>query len=566
MPSEDNIAKLTQENAELREEISVLKRRKKFGLVWEDKPEEVVDRCQSELPVLQEVKTLAIGNDDNLQTNLLIEGDNFHALSVLNYTHARKIDVIYIDPPYNTGAKDWKYNNDYVDDNDGYRHSKWLSMMASRLWLAKKLLAEGGFIGVAIDHNELFTVGCLLDEIFGENNRLGVVAVVNKPEGRNQEKFFSASNDYMLVYAKNLGVAKFNDVVISEEAREKFTEEDEHGKFRWVSYISTGMYSLAARECKPNFWYPIYVSQDLQKVQLKKQRGFHEVFPVTSTNRQKTWRTVKETTQTRIKNKEIAARETSGRVDVVYKLRERQTFTTIWSGKRYNSTEHGTKLLNKLLGASRFNYPKSVYTVEDFLQITSKKNSVVLDFFAGSGTTGHAVLLLNNDDGGNRQFILCTNNESNIARDVCQPRVKAVIKGHAALPDITGIPSNLKYYKTDFVSSVATDPNKIKITNRATEMLCVRENTFVEVKATKSYKIFRNQKRYTGIIYAPSVIDVFKKAVAKIDGVFNVYIFSFGGEDFAEDFADLRGKVTTQPIPAGILNAYRNVFKRRQSR
>ena len=559
--SHRNIDELIQENAELQKEIAALKKRKKFGLVWEDKPEDVVERCKSELPVLQEVKQLAIGGNENLPTNLLIEGDNYHALSVLNYTHAGKIDVIYIDPPYNTGARDWKYNNDYVDENDGYRHSKWLAMMANRLLLANNLLAEGGFIGVAIDHNELFTVGCLLDEIFGESNRLGVVAVVNKPEGRNQEKFFSASNDYMLVYAKNLGVAKFNDVIISEQAKEKFTEKDEHGKFRWVSYIGTGMYSLAAREHKPNFWYPIYVSQDLQTVQLKKQQGFHEIFPVTSTNREKTWRTVKETTQMRIKSKEIAARKTNGGVDVVYKLRERQTFTTIWSDKRYNSTGYGTKLLNKLLGTSLFNYPKSVYTVADFLQITCKKNSAILDFFAGSGTTGHAVSLLNKEDDGNRQYILCTNNENGIARDVCYPRIKAVMEGHSSLPEITGIPSNLRYYKTDFVPSAATDANKIKITNRATEMLCVRENTFCEVETTLSYKIFRNQKCYTGIIYDSEAINSFKQAIAQIDGTFNVYVFSLGGEDFAEEFVDMGNKVITQSIPESILQTYRQIFK-----
>ena len=176
---------------ELIAEIKTLAKRKKFGLVWEDKPEDVVTDCTRQLPVLEEVKKLAINTDADTPTNLLIEGDNYHALSVLNYTHKGKIDVIYIDPPYNTGARDWKYNNDYVDKEDDYRHSKWLSMMANRLKLAKDLLSDTGFICIAIDHNELFTLGCLCDEIFGENNRLGIVCVMHHPAGRTNDQFFS---------------------------------------------------------------------------------------------------------------------------------------------------------------------------------------------------------------------------------------------------------------------------------------------------------------------------------------------------------------------------------------
>ena len=160
---------------ELIEFVKDLKKRKKFGLVWEAKPETVVEQCKKELPVLQEVKDRVIEKAPNQPTDLIIEGDNFHALSVLNYTHAGNIDVIYIDPPYNTGAKDWKYNNDYVDSEDTYRHSKWLSFIRHRLTLAKELLKDDGFIVCAIDHNELFTLGVLMDKTFGEQNRVGII-------------------------------------------------------------------------------------------------------------------------------------------------------------------------------------------------------------------------------------------------------------------------------------------------------------------------------------------------------------------------------------------------------
>lgn len=172
-------------------EIKRLKKGKKFGLLWEDKPEDVAELCKTKLPVLVDVEDKEISDGPHDPTNILIEGDNYHALSVLNYTHPGKIDVIYIDPPYNTGAKTWRYNNNYVEKDDAYRHSKWLSFMSKRLRLAYKLLPSDGFLICAIDNNELYTIGLLLDEIFGENNRLGLVTVLHNPKGRNQSKFFS---------------------------------------------------------------------------------------------------------------------------------------------------------------------------------------------------------------------------------------------------------------------------------------------------------------------------------------------------------------------------------------
>ena len=180
-----------------------LKKKKKYGLVWEEKPEEVVEMCKEKLPVLKEVKDKEMITDKNKQVNLLIEGDNYHALSVLNYTHAKKIDVIYIDPPYNTGARNWKYNNNYVDIDDAFRHSKWISFMYHRLALTKRLLSNDGFFICAIDANELFSIGLLLDEIFGEQNRVGLVTVLHNPKGRNFTKWFSANSEYMLIYSKN---------------------------------------------------------------------------------------------------------------------------------------------------------------------------------------------------------------------------------------------------------------------------------------------------------------------------------------------------------------------------
>ena len=219
------------------------------------------------------------------------------------------------------------------------------------------------------------------------------------------------------------------------------------------------------------------------------------------------------------------------------------------------TTTEGTKEVSAILGENlgKKMRPKPTKLIETLVQLADKrKDLVVLDFFAGTGTTGHAVSLLNKEDGGNRRFILCTNDESDIARRVCYPRVKAVIEGHKNCPDITGIPSNLRYYKTAFVPVHArpTNRDKILLTDKAAEMLCVRERTFKEIEANKTYRIYSDgRKRFTGIIYNEDAIDAFKEFAVNLNGEISVYVFSFGDEDFSEEFADMRNKVKLHPIP-----------------
>src|SRR3989344_2501770 len=201
-----------------------LKKKKKYGLVWEEKPEEVIDMCKKKLPVLKEVKNKEIITDKNKPMNLLIEGDNYHALSVLNYTHAKKVDVIYIDPPYNTGARDWKYNNDYVDINDTFRHSKWLSMMNSRLILAKNLLKTDGILICAIDENEHANLGVLLEGLF-PNKEIHSIVIVHNPRGV-QGKNFSYCHDYAYFVFPN-----DNKIYIQNKSRDNALIEElrDHG-------------------------------------------------------------------------------------------------------------------------------------------------------------------------------------------------------------------------------------------------------------------------------------------------------------------------------------------------
>ncbi len=544
-------------------EVERLRKRKKYGLVWEDKPEDVVEQCKTELPVLKEVKNKAIAKDKNGPVNILIEGDNYHALSVLNYTHKGKIDVIYIDPPYNTGAKDWKYNNDYVDANDQWRHSKWILMMEHRLRLTKKLLSQSGFIICAIDHNELFALGLLMDEIFGEENRLGAVTVVHKPEGRNQEKFFGTSNEFMLVYAKNINKANFIKVVLDAELQSRFDEEDDKGKYRLKNFIrlTDGKYSL--RENKPHFFYPVYISNDLKSFSIKKEPKYNEVFPITDKGVERTWKTTKETFAKLAKEGDIVAKKEGDRIILYEKLREDQVIKTHWIKKEYHGYHFGTKLLETILGKKSFDFPKSLYLVLDILKLTTKRDAVVLDFFAGSGTTGHAVLELNKEDDGNRRFILCTNNENNIATEVCYPRVAKVIEGYKDTKSdkVSGVKGNLKYFRTAFVGAEPNDKNKEALTKQATEMLCMREDTFDLVKDTEAVKIFRNPKQHTGIVFDEDAISTLKEEIARIGGVWSVYIFSLGDDTFDDEFEDMRQKITVAPIPEAILRVYRRLFK-----
>lgn len=195
---------------DLIKEIEQLRKRKKYGLVWEDKPENVVEQCKTELPVLEEVKSKEIITDSDKPMNLLIEGDNYHALSVLNYTHKGKIDVIYIDPPYNTGKKDFKYNDHWVNEDDLYRHSKWLSFMSKRLRLAKQLLKRDGIIFISIDDNEMAQLKMLCDDIFGEKNRLSThhIQVRYANKNLNEKKDFQEIFEYVLIYSKNAHLFK----------------------------------------------------------------------------------------------------------------------------------------------------------------------------------------------------------------------------------------------------------------------------------------------------------------------------------------------------------------------
>jgi len=537
-------------------EIKRLKKGKKFGLLWEDKPEDVAELCKTKLPVLVDVEEKAISDGPDDPTNILIEGDNYHALSVLNYTHKGKVDVIYIDPPYNTGAKDWKYNNNYVDINDSYRHSKWLSMMSKRLQLAKNLLKSDGVLICAIDDNEFYHLGALLEEIFFDFE-IHCVTIVHNPRGI-QGSNFSYTHEYAyFVFRK--GIKVIGDRKLSEN------------EISWSNLRNWGSESLRtdARNC----FYPVIVKNN--KVvgfgdvlepekhpanQTVKKGGQYYVYPIDIKGVERKWRYARQSVE------EIKHLLRAKKTDNGYEIeigKDFGTVRTVWIDSRYDANEYGTKIVKALAPDASFDFPKSIYNVFDCIApiLYERKTALVLDYFAGSGTTGHAVGLLNKKDDGKRGFILCTNNENKIAEDVCYPRIKKVIKGHKDYADITGIPAKLKYFRTDFVDADPTDKNKRKLTEMATEMLCLKEGTFEKITNKKAFKIYKNTNHYTGIIFDQMAIPDFKEAVAKLKGKFSVYVFSLGDDSFEDEFKDIKQKVKLSPIPEVIFRVYRRIFK-----
>ncbi|MBC8440082.1 MAG: site-specific DNA-methyltransferase [Deltaproteobacteria bacterium] len=358
--------------------------------------------------------------------NLYIEGDNFEALKILQESYLGKVKMIYIDPPFNTGTAMIYHNafskseSEYDEeigamdeeggklfrntDSNGRFHSDWLSMMYQRLVVSRDLLTNDGFIAIAIDHNELHSLTLISDEIWGEENRIATVTVQHNPKGRNQAVFFSENIEYMLVYAKNIGLAKFNQVAIDEDVIKTFDQTDKNGKYRYESYIRAR--TVWSRKNKPNNWYPIYVSKDLSKLTTSYNKEYYELYPVTNQG-EFSWKNIKSSFEELNKKKGyFLAKKENDKINLYHKYHEQQVLKNLWIDKKYQSEFHGTNLLKNLLNVNVFDFPKSLYLVIDILKLTVSQKDIILDFFSGSATTAHAVMQLNSEDGGNRKFIM----------------------------------------------------------------------------------------------------------------------------------------------------------------
>ncbi len=546
------------EKDDLLKVIEKLESRKKYGLIWdEEKTKEQFEKeSENALPVLKEVKGKEIKTDPNKPTNILIEGDNYHALSVLNYTHQGKIDVIYIDPPYNTGNKDFKYNDRYVDKEDSYRHSKWLTFMNKRLRLAKKLLADDGVMFVSIDDNELAQLKLICDEIFGEDNvEIMVWRKVGEGDagaGRMKITYrFRVEHEYVVVCYVNKEIARFNKTLEIPNFKNEYKNPDKDPR---------GSYKAG----------------NMSKTEDKSNEGGKNYYTVKSPSGKtftRQWHFDKETFDILNKDKRIYWGKKGDSVpSIKIFVNELRPTTPISLLLEKGSATSANKFLEDMFSGRVFDNPKPVELIRYLLEISTRADSTILDFFAGTGTTGHAVLDLNDNlENSRRNFIICTNDEEldhnggkkshKICTDVCYPRIKNVIKGYNGNKALKG---NLKYYKTAFVkNSISRDDLKMRITRECTEMLCLREGIFDEVKAKPDYRIFEQNGRIMGVYYSMErdSLAQLKKELDKMEGEKILYCFTFDplGLD-KNDFADWQG-VSLEPIPQKILDIYEQIYE-----
>lgn len=408
----DELKKTHGDDASIRafNEIENFLNEKKFGLVWEEHTEQVDEMLESSIPVFTEDKARRVLEKANLPYNFILEGDNLQSLYLLEKTHKGNVDCIYIDPPYNTGAKDWKYNNDYVDKTNVYRHSKWLSMMNVRLELAKKLLKDDGVLICAIDENELGTTLLLLEDVFGQNYSIDPITIVHNPRGVQGDNFSYVNEFAIFVYKKGYKVIE-NCSVADEDIDWRDLRDNGHESLR-----------MDAATC----FYAINVTPDGTIVgfgpNMTHELDFHphrnvfnddgtiSIYPIDIQGIERKWRYNTESVvniQHLLRVKKI-----NGIYDIELG-KNYAPYRTVWVDKKYDSNEYGTQLINAMVPKNDFSFPKSVYNTYECLRAVTlyRPNAIIVDFFAGSGTTGHATLLLNAELGGNRRFILCTNNE-----------------------------------------------------------------------------------------------------------------------------------------------------------
>ena len=475
---------------------------KKYGLLWEEHEEAVDVAMRESIPVFTEdVSRELISSDGPL--NFILEGDNLHSLYLLEKTCRERVDCIYIDPPYNTGAKDWKYNNDYVDKTNEYRHSKWLSMMNARLKIAKKLLKSDGVLICAIDENELGTTLLLLEDIFGSAYVVDPITVVHNPRGVQGDNFSYVNEYAIFVYKKGCKVIE-NQAV----------EEDD---VDWSPLRNWGTES--ERHDAANCFYPIFVkdgqiigfgddvtsddSVHPHQTEYDNSSGVYSVYPIDVQGVERKWRYARQTVEGIMHL--LRVKETATGYDIELG-KNFAPYRTVWTDKKMDANEYGTQLIRAMVPENDFTFPKSVYNVYECLRAVTlyRPDALIVDFFAGSGTTGHATLMLNKELGGNRRFILCTNNDVGekkenefakqykqidtaskewymycqrygIASSVTYPRIKAAITGFVHAKDFKDV-----LFQQKITPSVLKKPQKMM--DKAASVATAANNQYDEVK------------------------------------------------------------------------------------
>lgn len=536
--------------------LGLLAESKPYGLVWEDKPEDVEERLRNELPVLRELPERALISPDPAAPNhILIEGDNIEALSTLAYTHEGKIDVIYIDPPYNTGNKDFVYNDSYVEKEDAYRHSKWLSFMAKRLRIAKTLMSERGVIFISIDDNEQAQLKLLCDEVFGEGNLVANMIWKSKSGGANDAKFMAVDTESILCYAFNA---------------DKFVMGKDRGGTVTTSYNRSdenGEYALDRLD-KQSIRYSDSLNYEIIGPDGKSYWPKHK----DPKNPNATWRWGRDTVK---EHYDELVFERGNVYTKNYKKTEIMPRNLLYD-ERFGRTRTGKTELFSVIGANEFNNPKPSKLISYLIGLMPDSSSTILDFFAGSGTTLHAVMQLNAEDGGHRQCILVTNNENGICEKVTYERNRRVIEGYTTPKGEVraGLRGNtLRYYRTDFIPRSRTVKNMRQLVNLSTDMLCVKENiyreeaTFGGVKTRKGvFRYFREGERQMLVVYREEVVEELAELIygMEVAEPIIVYVFSPSEDAWSDEWDDVQEKVRPTALPAAILNTYKRVLPKRR--
>lgn len=585
--------------------IDLLRQHKKYGLVWEDKPEDVEERLRDELPVLHEVKERFIDSDaPDAPNHILIEGDNLEALTTLSYTHEGKIDVIYIDPPYNTGNKDFAYYDDfedeyrqipYVDKEDTFRHSKWLSFMSKRLKIAKRLLSDKGVIFISIDDNEQAPLKLLCDEIFGSESYVSTLTIESSViAGPRRVPAMQGSivktAEYCIIYTRTENTKimkrlKYDFISGFDTHYNKWVDE-ENGeiiqltdllrrnleisslfeKYQMsISNQNLGKMILLEDSVK-NWLYSEYISKRLYRQGDKENIDGIDTVPYNKLFKINSKWYVKTVSGTFNVFRYV---DRIGQCDDYFNnYGERTVRGNLWKGF---SSDGGN--LDKEGGVSFKSGKKPIRLIKQLLDsVCISNDSIILDFFAGSGTTMHATMVLNDEDNGHRRCILVTNNEANICENITYERNKKVITGYNNIKGLTN--NRLRYYKTDFISRDRTMRNMRQLVAASTDMLCIKEDLYTEQKMFGRWKInpkvaryFSDGEKHMMVVYDERAVEQLPTMIAETDfggKKLKIYIFSPERYAFDDDFYEVQDKVQLVALPAAIYDAYQKVLPKRK--
>ena len=579
-----DIEKLLKQISELEAELKIAK---KYGLVWdkEKTKEEVVAQCEKYIPILTQDKTRKIINRGN--NNILIEGDNYHILTSLNFVLKDRVDAIYIDPPYNTGNKDFVYNDRYIDSDDGYLHSKWLSFMQKRLQLARELLKDDGIIFISIDDIEFANLKLLCDSVFSESCFVSTITVeISKTQGMKvksaQDGQIVKNHEYILVYCKTR-----NSIINRKCLYDSAEPYDGHfdilldsqlNQRNLFDYFKTSAkysslfkkYSLSIN--KTGLFKLLGIDKDFKKEFFEKiSKNLYRKSMISSTEIQNLDLEVGKAIEY---NGYILIKNSAGTVEQLQSFYDTLHFSDDYNPEFTRCTIRGalwkgfySDMMNVAKeGSVEFkNGKKPKRLIKQLFKWVNRPNGLYLDFFAGSGTTGESVLDLNKEDGGNRRFIVCTNNENGICENVTYPRLKTVITGNRSDGSrySDGHQANLYYFKTDFIKDeINTEQAKYNLVEKLDALLCITENVLDEKERNDYSSHFASGNKHLFIYndyYNAQKFEEFKSRVLATKGEKIVYVYSSDNnvDETLIDSVD----VVLKPIPSKIYEIYKEIVE-----